>query len=243
MARKRSRREVDDDELDAEDEGPAEARPPRRRRPHWRRRFVGFVAGVLALALAGPTIVGKTPLRNLLLSSALPPAAARLSSADASFSWVAGQSLTGVTLTDASGAPIATIESATIDRSLVALAANNRHLGKIVVTRPVLNLQTHPGGSNVETVIAAIAAAAAPRDPSNPEGAPDGPTLGEIEVSEGVILGRDAATGQAWRIDGLALTARPTAAGDWEAAGAGTLSLVAVPGEAVPGAPFALTPA
>jgi translocation and assembly module TamB len=226
MARKRIAREIDEDE-ELDDEV-ADIVVRRRRRPHWRRRFLVFVAILIALVAFGPTIVAKTPLRNLLATSALPPNSAQVAINDASFSWISGQSIAGVTLSDSAGRPVATIERASIDRSLVALAANKRHLGKIVVTRPVMNLETRDGGSNVEDLLQRIAEAAAEQarhsvaPPTDSSGAP---TLAEIEIVEGTILGRDTTTGQLWRVDGLALTARPNATGAWEATAAGVLTL------------------
>jgi translocation and assembly module TamB len=226
MARKRIAREIEDnEELDDE---VADIVVRRRRRPRWRRRFLVFVAGGIALIAFGPTIVAKTPLRNLLATSALPPNSAQVVINDASFSWISGQSIAGVTLADAAGKPVATIERASIDRSLVALAANKRHFGKIVVTRPVMNLETRDGGSNVEDLLQRVAEAVAEQTrttltpPSDSGGAP---ALAEIEIIEGTILGRDTTTGQLWRIDGLALTARPNESGAWEATAAGILTL------------------
>ncbi len=225
MARKRRAREVDEDE----EEDAEEVLVRRCRRPRWRRRFLAFVILVGGLVAAGPTIIAKTPLRNVLLSSALPPGSAQLGVAGAEFSWISGQALVGVTLADAVGTPIATIERATVDRSLVALAANRRHLGKIVVTRPVINLETRVGGSNLEDLLDKIAAAVAQQNPQTPDDGPSTPTVAEIEILEGTVLGRDAVTGQVWRIDGLALSASQTPEGAWQSTGGGVLTLGAVP--------------
>jgi hypothetical protein len=225
--RKGLRRELEDDEDDVADA------PPRRRRGRLRRRFFLLLMALAGLVIAAPTILSKTPLRNALLASALPPTAGRLSSSGGLFSWVAGQSLTGVTLHDAAGAPLATIETAAIDRSLVALIANRRHLGRIVVTRPVVSLETRAHGSNLEDLVQRLAeAAAAELKPPGAESAP--PTMAEIEIVAGTILGRDSGTGQAWRIDGFNATARPTPSGAWEATGAGVLALADAAGALQP---------
>jgi hypothetical protein len=223
--RRRTRRELDDDE-DAVDGDDVVPTPRRRRRPSWRRRFLLFVVLVVGSAIALPTIIAKTPLRNVLLSSAFPASAGQLAATDGAFSWIGGQSLAGVTLVDPQGKPLAQIESATIDRSLVALAANGRHLGKIVVTRPVIYFETRAGGSNLEDVVARLAEAVAKSSPESPGGRSASRSLAEIEILEATILGRDATTGQQWRIDKLSATARPAADGAaWEAAGTGFLSL------------------
>lgn len=224
--RRRTRRELDDDDDAVDDDDVALAPRRRRRRPSWRRRFLLFVALVVGVAIALPTILAKTPLRNVLLSSAFPAGAGQLAATDGAFSWIGGQSLAGVTLVDPQGKPLAQIESATIDRSLVALAANARHLGKIVVTRPVIYLETRTDGSNLEDLVARLAEAAAKSTPQTPGVSAATPTLAEIELLEATILGRDAATGQLWRIDKLNATARPATDGAvWEATGTGFLTL------------------
>jgi hypothetical protein len=217
MARKRtSRRQLDDDR---------ETVPIRRRRRRWRRRFLVASALIVTFVVAGPSIVAKTPLRNLVLAGILPPGTAQIAARDAKFSWIAGQSLAGVILSDANGHKIAEVESLSTDRSLVALAANSRHLGKIVVVRPVVYLETNLGGSNLEEFAQRLADAAQ-RDYQRPDDA-SSPTLAELEVVDASIIGRDAATGQAWRVDQLSATVRPPAAIEnaWDATGTGIIAL------------------
>ena len=240
MARRRSSlRELPGDEPD--DDEPIDepsrgrGRPARPRRRRW--RFPLSLLAIVGLAIAAPMLVGKaTPLRNSLLGSVLPAAAGRLAAADASFSWFGSQSLGGITLVDAAGQPIFAAESLTVHRSLIGLATNRRHFGKMVLVRPVIYLGTRPNASNLEDFLQRLAEATSePADPQQP--ASMRPTIAEIEIVEGSVLGRDAASGQWWRVEGLALTARPIENTDqWDVAGAGVLALTeaAAPTAVVP---------
>ncbi|HMP06376.1 MAG TPA: hypothetical protein PJ982_08515, partial [Lacipirellulaceae bacterium] len=157
MARRR-RRQIELDEDEADDL--PRARAPRRR-GRWRLRLALLAAAVAAAIAAGPTIVAGTPLRNLLLARATPPEAGQLSAAAGQFTWLGSQALGGIVLRDADGQPLAEIQRASIDRSLVALAVNSRHLGRVHIAGPVVRLTTRPGGSNLEDLAARLAAAAA----------------------------------------------------------------------------------
>ena len=68
-----------------------------------------------------PTIVAKTPLRNMLLAYALPPGSVRVTVADASLGWFSPPALSGIDVRDAAGQPLATIESIRTNRSPLAL--------------------------------------------------------------------------------------------------------------------------
>jgi translocation and assembly module TamB len=237
MARRRATREIEAD-LEAEVDAEAAPLPRSRRRIRRRHKLLLVLLLLVGLVIAAPTIVGSTPLRDVLLAKALPPSAAQLSGTGATFSWISGQTVTGLTLVDADGATVATVESASIDRSLVALFANSRHLGKIVLTQPVVRIETRGASSNLEELVRAIAVAAAQSElqtPQSTEGAPT--TIAQVEVVEGTVYGRDAATGQEWRIDQLTATASPSEAREWQATAAGFLTLGAATG-APPGAPI-----
>ena len=71
-----------------------------------------------------PTIVAKTPLRNMLIASALPAGSVRVTVADASLGWFSAPALTGIEISDAAGAKLATVESIRTNRSPLALASN-----------------------------------------------------------------------------------------------------------------------
>lgn len=237
MARRRSpRQELDDDEVD---DSPR-ARPRRRRR--WRWRFGLLLIATAGVAIATPTIIGKSPLRNYVLGEAMPPAAGLLAASDANFSWLGGQSLAGFSLTEPTGQPLATAESVRLERSLVSLATNSTNIGKLVVVRPTVYLDTRAGGSNLEDFVARLAEEIAKRYPA--DDSPSSPVVVEVEIVDGALIGRDAASGQQWRIDQLNATAKPIAASAlWDVAGEGVMALVAGPLDGAPApTPAAMTP-
>lgn len=174
----------------------------------------------MVLVIAGPTIVAKSPLRNVILSKALPALAAR----DASFSWLGSQALAGVVYADAKGTPLFRAELVQTNRSLIGLASNRNNLGTLTLTRPVIQVDTRAGGSNIEDLIAQLAEATAKAAEESGGGSSE-PTTVEVQIVDGTILGRDLNTGQQWRIEGLAATAKPTEGAGWDVTAAGVMSL------------------
>jgi hypothetical protein len=221
----RRRKPLRDDLDDEADDAP----PARVRRVRQRWRFILFLIALAILVAAAPSIVAKTPLRNLVLSSSLPSSAGRLSAADAAFSWTGGQGLAGVALVDANGSPLFSADLVTSSRSLIGFLSNRDNLGKITVTRPVVRLDSQGGTSNIEQLLKRIAEAAHESQPGAPHD-PSSPKTVEIEIVEGVVLGRDLATGQHWRIDSLSLTAKPLEpTGEWDVTAEGVMTLAAIP--------------
>jgi translocation and assembly module TamB len=238
MARRQSARyDLDDDDVD---EAPRAQRPRRRRRLPWRLLLV--LLAIVAAAIAAPTIIGKTPLRNYVLGEALPPPAGLLAAADGSFAWLGNQTLAGFSLREPSGQPLVTAESVRLERSLFGLATNSSNLGKLVLVRPTVYLDTHDGGSNLEDFVQRLTDELANRDPDDV--ASSQPVVVEIEIVDGVVVNRDATSGQQWHIAGINATAKPIAGGaQWDVAGEGVVAPTAgPPGEAPTATPVALSP-
>src|SRR5690606_32430996 len=142
----------------------------RRRRSGGRRWKLLFVMVALAgLLLAAPTIIAKSPLRNTLLGSALPPGAGRLTASDAAFSWTGGQGLAGVAFLDAKGTQQFGADLVQTSRSLIGFLSNRNDFGTVTITRPILQIETRDGGSSIEDLVAQIvdAAAKASQDPNS----------------------------------------------------------------------------
>ena len=72
--------------------------------------------------MAGPTIIGSTPLRDTLLGLSMPLDGLRVESQGGSFAWLSGQSVTSLSISDPAGNPLFSAESVAVDRSLVDLA-------------------------------------------------------------------------------------------------------------------------
>jgi hypothetical protein len=93
----------------------------------------------------------------------------------------------------------------------------------------VFNLDAHDGTSNLEAFIQRLAEAASHRAAQTPA-EPTEPKSIEVEIVDGIILGRDYGSGQQWRIDQLSATAKPTEVSDsWEIIATGIMTLAATP--------------
>jgi translocation and assembly module TamB len=219
------RRRTTDEELLDEGEELSTSRRARRRRGGGRRwKLLLVLVACLALLLAAPTIIAKSPIRNSLLARALPAESGRLTASDAAFSWTGGQALAGVAYLDAKGSQQFAAELIQTSRSLVGFLTNQNDFGTVTVTRPILQIETRAGGSNVEDFIALLAEAAA-RAAQDATTDSSKPKRFDVVIREGTIVGRDLATGQQWQISGLGATARPLPTGAWDVIAEGTLKL------------------
>ncbi|WP_428306836.1 hypothetical protein [Lacipirellula sp.] len=217
----RRRRLTDDDQLDV-DELPSSRRARRRRGGRW--KFLSVLGALIALAVAAPTIIANSPLRNSLLAKAVPATVGRLTARDAVFSWTGSQALGGVVFIDAKGTHQFEAESIQTNRSLIGFLSNANALGKITLTRPVLHVETRDGGSSVEDLVAQIAAAAV-QSAQESGGGPSAPKSFEVEIVDGMLVGHDLATGQQWQVVGLAATAKPLPSAGWDVVADGVMRL------------------
>ena len=162
--------------------------------------FVGLLAAV-------PTILSKTSLRDSLIAGQLPNGWS-LASEQASLGWMSGQTLSGVTLSDADGKPMLTVESVKLSKPLLSLAMNPKNLGKLEIVRPVATLETHPNGSNWKDFLLAIEEEKEKQEKTQPE--PDSSkrkTQIEIEIIDGTVRGSDRTTGRNWLLDAANVSA------------------------------------
>ena len=220
----RRRRLTDDDALDEDDELPSSRRARRRRSGGRRWKLLFVLVALIVLLLAAPTIIAKSPLRNALLGSALPPGAGRLTASDAAFSWTGGQGLAGVAFLDAKGTQQFGADLVQVSRSLIGFLSNRNDFGTVTITRPILQIETRDGGSSIEDLVAQIADAAT-KAAQDPNSGPSAPKSFEVVILDGTIIGRDLSTGQQWQISGLGASAKPLPAGGWDVRADGTLRL------------------
>jgi len=150
----------------------------------------------IGLLAAAPTIVSRTSLRDTLLTSQLPRGWS-FASQQATLGWMSGQTLTGVTLSDAQGKPLLTVASFKLSKPLLSLAINPADLGKIEIVRPVANLEIRPDGSNWEDLWLALQQQAL-----GPQ-SQDFDLQLKIKIVDGVVRGVDRATGQQWLLDAV----------------------------------------
>jgi len=179
-------------------------RPRRARRAP--RRLALFVLLLTVTVVAVPTMVAKSSLRNTLLGMTMPDGGWRIESQQASLAWLGGQSLRGVSIVDPDGKLLLTVESITLDRSLLALAANRNDLGKVQLVRPVGYLATRSDGSNVEDLLAAIGNKESPRDETANQSPPVLPAI-QVEIVDGAVRGFDTELRQEWTLNQANLVA------------------------------------
>jgi len=204
----------------------SESAPLRRPKRKTFRRLLLLLMLLGGAASAAPTIVAHTALRNQLLSMALPAPGWRMESQAATFGWSGNQSLTGVTLIDPAGQQLLTAASITCERSLLALAANWRDLGKVQIDHPTVYLMTRSGGSNIEDLLAALVSkdGASGSDPLSVE--EKNLVSAEVEIVAGTLRGLDTVTQQQWSLTEVNLVARLDGV-SWDAtevAGSATMS-------------------
>lgn len=204
---------------------PSSGRRPRRR---FRRLFLLGLFCVVVLVAAGPTLVSKSPLRNLLLSRAIPSDKLTIRCEWASFRWLGGQAIHGLTIADTTGAPLLAVESIVLDRSLAELLANASELGKLELVRPVLHVISRPDGSNVEDLFVELQNAAAEENPTDADNTKPRPALPNLQVAivDGRVEGADQTTGSRWTFSKLSGTLRlaDLPGGVAEATGEGAMS-------------------
>ena len=190
-------------QLDERDETLRPRRPRRAKR--LLRRFGLLLLLLVGLVAAAPTIVSRTSLRDTLLVGQL-PSGWSITSQQASLGWMSSQTLTGVTLTDAEGKLMLTVESLKLSKPLFSLAMNQTDLGKVEVVRPVATLETRPGGSNWEDFLLTLQQTTGGQPTQQLASSHGTPQLA-IEIVDGSVRGIDRFTGLQWLLDAANVTA------------------------------------
>src|SRR4029079_8664 len=203
-------------------------------------KFLTLLALLLIVVGLLPIIVAKTPLRGLLLSSALPRDTVSVTIGDASLSWFSSPSLSTVEVKDKAGDALLAAESIKIDRTPLSLALNSHDLGTIQIVRPVIHVKVRPDGSNLEDVLQKLVPSAPENEPKD-ESSARKPTAFIFQLVEATILADDIATGRQWRLQNVNA--------QYDTHGAATLGLGSVTGDiavsdrggaAIPAGRFAL---
>lgn len=168
-----------------------------------RRKLLTFLVLLVGAVALLPLLVAKTPLRNTLLSKAVPGGAVRVSAAGASLSWISGPSLSGVEVVDATGGPLIAAQQISVGKSPGNLLLNPHDLGVIEIARPTIYLKVRPDGTNLEDTLDAIVNALAPEAATPAESSATTPTAFAINIVEGTIMIDDVATSRQWRVEGV----------------------------------------
>ena len=128
------------------------------KQPNWAqrmlRRIVVLSILLLILAFVLPTIIAKTPLKNMLLSRATADLNGSLAVDRMALGWFSNVELDGVTLTDEEGNVVLTADKIETDRSLIGLLRDSTNLGNLTINEPKATIVCEPGSTNIEQVLA-----------------------------------------------------------------------------------------
>jgi len=165
-----------------------------------KRRLLFLLVMIVVAVVALPTIIAKSPLRNALLGMAMPAGGWQIECRQSTLAWAGQQTLSGVTIVDPEGSPLLTAESITVEKSLLALAADQSKLGTIKVVQPTLHAVTRAEGSNIEDFLAALQPPAEAEQQETVESSPRNAPDVILELIDGVVRGTDLPTQQLWAL-------------------------------------------
>jgi hypothetical protein len=180
-----------------------------------RRLLVLLILAVAAIGLL-PLLIAKTPLRNSILSAAIPGDDLIVIVDEASLNWFSAPSLSRLEVKDSAGNLLLTAERIGIDRAPWKLIADRRNLGLIEVVRPTIHLSLRPDGSNIEDAAHSLLAGFTTDGSKETESSgASQPAAIAVSVVEGTVLADELATSRKWRIDRINLQydSRGTATG------------------------------
>lgn len=148
---------------------------------------------VLALGLIwfAPSLVAKTPLRNLLLAPLDEQVVGSIEMGSASLGWLSPVRLNNVVLRHRDGRPLATIPQIAMSNSLLALAWNPGQLGEIVLSGPEIIVESRENGTNVEDMFGHLFAS----DDKPAE------IVITVAVSDATFIIRDATRDEEWKFE------------------------------------------
>ncbi len=166
-------------------------RPPAKPRRRWGWYFLFLFMLATTLLFFAPNIVSQTALKEVLLQRATRGYPLTLNVGKLHLSWFSPIVVGDVSLADERGEALARVTTIQTHRTLLAIASDWQHIGRILVDQPVVNLQLHENGSNWETFIASL-----PPSTSKSETAMDV----VVEVVNGTVEINDTANRQTWQL-------------------------------------------
>jgi translocation and assembly module TamB len=183
-------------------------RTPKRR---WPKRIVIGLTLLVILVMLLPTIIAKTPLRDVPLRLALRNMHGTVQAGGASLSWFAPLEYSDLEIRNSRGELLVSLAKVQSERSLYGLLSNLNDLGTFRIERPQVNVALRPDGSNLEDLFA---------NEKNPFPKPEpAPVLEQTkasqqlpivtaEIVDGIVNILDTASGQKWSIDKFNLHVR-----------------------------------
>lgn len=106
------------------------------------RRCLTLLLTITALLAAAPTLVTKTPLRNLVLAVAVPASGDKeIAIGSVSAGWLASISVNDLEVRQRDGKWQASVPSLQMDRTLIGLLFDHTDLGLVRIERPIIKAQ------------------------------------------------------------------------------------------------------
>ena len=158
------------------------------------RKWLWALLMLVVLVCFLPTIVARTPLKQVVIDQALANFKGRITVETIACGWISDTELTNVVATDESGNPLFQVGSLKIGKSLTSIL-NATDYGTIQIERPVLHLKLRPDGSNLEDALADLL-------PTGEQSAGPSPAA-ILAITEGQVLLTDATTKRQYNLDKL----------------------------------------
>ena len=182
---------------------------PTRASKGWRWKV--WLIAALVLVAAAPTIVCKTPLRNVVTAAALgkAPIQGQVTTGSLSVGWFAPLVVSDIEVCDRDGQVLATVAELSLTKSLLGLLLDRTDLGRLRLDRPSIALRLRDDGSNLEDVFPNLTAKAS-TDVGKAvevvaEHAKQSPVAVEIEINDGEVALFDVAANREWKFQGVKL--------------------------------------
>jgi translocation and assembly module TamB len=145
---------------------------------------------LFCLLLFAPVIVAWSPLRQQILSQALPNYNGNMEIGSASLGWFSNIRLKNVQIDGLDNQPLVKIGEVKLERSLLNLLFDRSDIGKVTIVQPHVFVRMRPGGSNLEDALTEILSEKAESD-----------TALSLIVQYGSV--ELSGTAGAWQIDSL----------------------------------------
>lgn len=168
-----------------------------------KRKLLVLLVALAALVLFAPSIVIYTPLRQRVLTMAVPPEAARIEVDSLTVGWLTPVTATGIKLYDPEGNRLAEAQKLSIDRTVIGFLTSSDDLGTIRLEGATLYALARPDGSNIEDALARAAAAGGEGSGGDQLDTSAGGPSYVLQIAGGRILSRDAVTGDTWSAESL----------------------------------------
>jgi translocation and assembly module TamB len=177
---------------------------PLQDRSKWKRRVQAAFVVFLSLLIFAPILITGTPLRNWLLTRALPNFQGSIRIGGASMGWFRPPIFTDIEIHDSAGRILLHVPRLEGNKSLATLLCHPFDLGEFRLTQPVLHIVCSHDSSNLEAMLAYWLQRAGSVN-SGPGFALDGIAVCAVLEQARVVL-EDEDSGYTWSLDPLDLT-------------------------------------